>query len=149
MCTNVCENGLRNVARDSSLGTRATRDERMFTVSVETRFRASHQLARADGSKERPHRHEWSVTAEVGSEMLDSRAVVMDFHQLKATLDDVVAELNNTALGKIEYFKGNIPSAENVARYIYEKLQPRLPIGLRLCSIKVIEEPGCSARFSA
>ena len=73
----------------------------------------------------------------------------MDFHQLKATLDDVVAELNNTALGKIEYFKGNIPSAENVARYIYEKLQPRLPIGLRLCSIKVIEEPGCSARFSA
>jgi 6-pyruvoyl-tetrahydropterin synthase len=64
-------------------------------------------------------------------------------------VDDVVAELNNTALGKIEYFKGNIPSAENVARYICEKLQPRLPIGLRLCSIKVVEQPGCSAKFSA
>ena len=120
----------------------------MFTVSVETRFRASHQLARADGSKERPHRHEWSVTAEVGSEMLDSRAVVMDFQQLKVMVDDVVAELNNTALGKIEYFERDHASAENVARYIYEKLEPRLPNSLRLCSIKVVEEPGCSARFS-
>jgi len=121
----------------------------MFTISVETKFRASHQLARADGSKERPHRHEWSVTAEVSSETLDSRAVVMDFHQLKAMVDDVVAELNNAALGKIEYFKGNPPSAENVAKYIYGKLEPRLPKGLRLCSIRVVEQPGCSARFSA
>lgn len=132
MCTNVCDN-----------------DSKMFTISIETQFRASHRLARADGSKERPHSHEWSVTAEVGSETLDSRGVVMDFHQLKATVDDVVAELDNTALGKIEYFKGNIPSAENVAKYIYEKLEPRLPNGLRLRSIKVVEEAGCSARFSA
>jgi len=72
----------------------------------------------------------------------------MDFQQLKAMVDDVVAELDNTALGKIEYFRGNTPSAENVAKYIYEKLEPRLPNGLRLCSIKVVEEPGCSARFS-
>jgi 6-pyruvoyltetrahydropterin/6-carboxytetrahydropterin synthase len=121
----------------------------MFTINVETQFRASHQLARADGSKERPHRHEWCVTAEVGSETLDSKGVVMDFHQLKAMVDDVVAELDNTALGKIEYFKGNMPSAENVAKYIYEKLEPRLPNGLRLCSIKVVEQPGCSAKFSA
>ena len=120
----------------------------MFTISVETHFRASHQLARAGGSKERPHRHQWSVTAHVSSETLDNRGVIMDFQQLKAMVDDVVAELDNTALGKIEYFRGNTPSAENVAKYIYEKLEPRLPNGLRLCSIKVVEEPGCSARFS-
>jgi len=121
----------------------------MFTISVETQFQASHRLARADGSKERPHRHDWSVTAEVSSETLDGRGVVMDFHQLKATLDDVVAELDNTVLDKVEYFKGNAPSAENVARCIYERLQPRLPKGLRLCNIKVVEQPGCAARFSA
>jgi hypothetical protein len=58
----------------------------MFTISVETQFRASHRLVRTDGSKERPHSHEWSVTAEVSAETLDSRTVVMDFHQLKAVL---------------------------------------------------------------
>jgi 6-pyruvoyltetrahydropterin/6-carboxytetrahydropterin synthase len=120
----------------------------MFTVSVETRFRASHQLARADGSKERPHRHQWSVTAHVSSEMLDNRGVVMDFQQLKATLDNIVAELDKTTLSKIDYFQRNKPSAENVAKYIYEKLEPELPKGLRLRSIKVVEKPGCSARFA-
>ncbi|MCJ7675010.1 MAG: 6-carboxytetrahydropterin synthase [Sedimentisphaerales bacterium] len=120
----------------------------MFTVSVETRFRASHQLARADGSKERPHRHQWSVTAHVSSETLDNRGVVMDFQQLKATLDNIVAELDKTTLSKIDYFQRNKPSAENVAKYIYEKLEPELPKGLRLRSIKVVEKPGCSARFA-
>jgi 6-pyruvoyltetrahydropterin/6-carboxytetrahydropterin synthase len=120
----------------------------MFTVSVETRFRASHQLARADGSKERPHRHQWSVTAHVSSETLDNRGVVMDFQQLKATLDNIVAELDKTTLSKIDYFQRNKPSAENVAKYVYEKLEPELPKGLRLRSIKVVEKPGCSARFA-
>jgi len=120
----------------------------MFIVSVQTKFRASHQLARADGSKEHRHRHHWSVTAEVSSETLDNKGVVMDFRQLKATLDNIVAELDNTALGKIEYFKWNNASAENVARYIYEKLEPKLPGGLKLCSIKVVEQPGCSAKFA-
>jgi 6-pyruvoyltetrahydropterin/6-carboxytetrahydropterin synthase len=120
----------------------------MFTVSVETRFRASHQLARADGSKERPHRHQWSATAHVTSETLDNRGVVMDFQQLKATLDNIVAELDKTTLSKIDYFQRNKPSAENVAKYVYEKLEPELPKGLRLRSIKVVEKPGCSARFA-
>jgi 6-pyruvoyltetrahydropterin/6-carboxytetrahydropterin synthase len=120
----------------------------MFTISVQTHFRASHQLARADGAKERPHRHEWSVTADVSSETLDSKAVVMDFHQLKAMIDGIIAELDNAALSKIDYFRRNNPSAENVAKYIYEKLEPKLPEGLRLCSIKVVEEPGCSAKFA-
>ena len=120
----------------------------MFTVSVETRFRASHQLARADGSKERPHRHQWFVTAHVSSETLDNRGVVMDFQQLKATLDNIVAELDKTTLSKIDYFQRNKPSAENVAKYVYEKLEPELPKGLRLRSIKVVEKPGCSARFA-
>jgi len=72
----------------------------------------------------------------------------MDFQQLKATLDNIVAELDKTTLSKIDYFQRNKPSAENVAKYIYEKLEPELPKGLRLRSIKVVEKPGCSARFA-
>jgi len=72
----------------------------------------------------------------------------MDFQQLKATLDNIVAELDKTTLSKIDYFQRNKPSAENVAKYVYEKLEPELPKGLRLRSIKVVEKPGCSARFA-
>lgn len=120
----------------------------MFTVSVRTHFRASHQLVLPDGSRERAHNHNWSVTADVSSQMLDSKGVVIDFHQLKATVDNIVAGLDNMTLGNVEYFQCNNPSAENVAKYIYDKLEPRLPNGLKLQSIEVMEEPGCSAKFA-
>lgn len=120
----------------------------MFTVSVETRFRASHQLTLPDGSKEPLHYHDWVVTAEVGSDKLNSMGFVMDFCQLRATVDKMVAEFDNIPLDSIDYFQRNNSSAENVAKYIFDKLEPRLPSGVKLRSIRVVEEPGCSAKFS-
>jgi len=137
----------------------------MFTISVETHFRASHQLAlppvegehsprcrsASKGSRsagvEPEHYHNWSVTADVSSNKLDSRGVVMDFHKLKAAVDNIVAELDNTALNRTDYFRQNSPSAENVAKYIYEKLLIELPEGVKLQNVRVVEEPGCSAKF--
>lgn len=149
----------------------------MFTISVETHFRASHQLAlpsgptqvgsqpASNGSRspeaEPEHYHNWSVTADVSSNKLDSRGVVMDFHRLKAAVDNIVAQLDNTALDRTDYFRQNSPSAENVAKYIYEKLEPKLPEGVRLRSIRVVEgsarrwrvgarlsAAACSAKFA-
>lgn len=120
----------------------------MFTVSVEKRFRASHQLLRADGSKEPAHWHDWGVVAEVCRENLDSTGVVMDFGQLKSALGSIVDELDNTPLESIDYFGRNNPSAENVAKYLYEQLGMKLPSGVGLEVIRVSEAPGCSVKFS-
>ena len=119
----------------------------MFTISVETQFQASHRLVLADGSKESVHSHRWSVTAALSSDKLNSMGLVMDFGRLRAMLDDIVAEFDGRTLEAIGYFQKNNPSAENVARYIYEKLEPRLPKGVKLHEIKVVEEAGCSAKF--
>jgi 6-pyruvoyltetrahydropterin/6-carboxytetrahydropterin synthase len=119
----------------------------MFTVSVETRFRASHKLTLPDGSKERPHSHDWLVTAEVCCSGLDRRGLVMDFSQLRAMVDNIVSELGGTALLENDYFKLDGPSAENVSRYIYQKLRRKLPKGTKLRTIRVAEEPGCWAAF--
>jgi len=120
----------------------------MFTVSVEAHFWASHQLTLADGSKEPLHHHNWSAAADVSSEKLNSIGLVMDFRQLKAMVDKTIAEFDNMALGEIDYFQRNNSSAENVARYIYEKLEPKLPQGVKLEAVRVVEEPGCSAKFA-
>jgi 6-pyruvoyltetrahydropterin/6-carboxytetrahydropterin synthase len=63
-------------------------------------------------------------------------------------LDDIVSEFDNRALNEISYFRQNNPSAENVARYIYEKLRAKLPESVKLQNIRVVEEPGCAANFS-
>jgi 6-pyruvoyltetrahydropterin/6-carboxytetrahydropterin synthase len=120
----------------------------LFTVSVETHFWASHQLTLPDGSKESLHHHNWTVTADVSRDELDSMALVVDFRRLKAMLDSVVADFDNIRLEKLDYFQQNNSSAEAVAKYIYEKLEPKLPKGLKLKYIRVAEQPGCSAKFS-
>jgi len=120
----------------------------MFTISVETHFWASHRLALPDDSKEPEHHHNWSVTADVGSNSLNSMGLVMDFSRLEKQLCSIVAEFDNTTLDSIDYFKKNNSSAENVAGYIYEKLRNKLPKAVILQSVRVVEEPGCSAMFS-
>ena len=119
----------------------------MFTVSVETHFWASHQLTLSDGPKESLHRHNWKVAAEVGSETLNKMGLVMDFRRLKTLVDNIVGELADTTLEKKDYFRQNGSSAEIVAKYIYEKLSPRLPEAVILNNIRVVEEPGCWAKF--
>ena len=119
----------------------------MFSISVERHFRASHQLTLPDGSKEPVHSHDWVVTADLSSEKLNNMGVVMDFRALQAMIDKTVAEINNKALESIGYFQQNNPSAENVAKYIYEKLLIELPEGVKLQNVRVMEEPGCSAMF--
>jgi 6-pyruvoyltetrahydropterin/6-carboxytetrahydropterin synthase len=119
----------------------------MFTVSVERRFRASHQLTLPDGSKESLHQHDWIVTAVISSEKLNNMGVVMDFRSLRAMVDQTIAGFNNKALESISYFQQNNPSAENVAKYIYDKLLIELPEGVKLLNVRVVEERGCSATF--
>jgi len=120
----------------------------LFTVSVETHFWASHQLTLPDGSKEPLHRHNWLVTADVSSDRLNDMGLVMDFRWLKTMVDNIIAELGNTPLEKNDYFQQNNSSAETVAKYIYEKLEPKLPKDVELRSIGVAEKLGCSAKFT-
>jgi 6-pyruvoyltetrahydropterin/6-carboxytetrahydropterin synthase len=120
----------------------------MFTISVQTSFRASHQLTGPSGSKEAAHSHNWTVTASVSSDMLNDTGLVMDFNRLKSAVNKITDKFNNMYLNETNYFRRNNPSAENVAKYIYEKLEPILQKGLILRSIRIMEEPGCTAEFT-
>ncbi len=72
----------------------------------------------------------------------------MDFRRLKAIADNIAAKFDNTPLDEIDYFRQNNPSAESVAKYIYEKIEPNLPKGVCLEAVKVVEQPGYSAKFA-
>ncbi|MBN2456327.1 MAG: 6-carboxytetrahydropterin synthase [Sedimentisphaerales bacterium] len=120
----------------------------MFTISVETHFKASHQLTLTDGSKEPLHSHDWLVIADVCSNKLNRMGLVMDFGRLKTAINGVTADLEKAPLESIDYFRENSSSAEAIAKYIYERLEPELPAGITLEAVRVFEEPGCSAKFT-
>ena len=119
----------------------------MFSISVESNFRASHQLSLPNGSRERLHNHNWQVTVEVSRERLNKTGLVMDFHLLKKMVDNITAGISDMALEESGYFSDKNASAENVAYYIYEKLCDALPGGVCLEAVKVVEEAGCFATY--
>ena len=120
----------------------------MFTISVETHFSALHQLVSPDDSREPLHQHNWLVTAVISSDKLNSMGLVMDFQRLKSMIDKIIGEFADKNLCEFDYFQRNGSSAEIIAEYIYEKLKPDLPKTVKLNHINIVEEPGCSAKFS-
>ncbi len=120
----------------------------MFEISVETHFYADHELALTDGLKEPCHSHDWVVTASVSGKKLNNIGIVMNFHKLRELLENITSKLNGKILNNVEYFRKNNPSAENVAKYIFEKLEPELSENVKLEYISVVEEPLCTAKYS-
>ena len=122
----------------------------MYTVSVETSFNASHELAFADGSKEPLHEHDWQVKVEVAVKELNASGFVMDFQILQATIDKAIKPLNNVKLEDVEYFdpQKHNASAEEVARFIYDNIAPHMPDTVELASVEVTEAADCRAKYS-
>ena len=121
----------------------------MFIISAEIAFNAAHQLTFADGSTEAVHNHNWLVTAALRRDETDENGMVFDFEKLKKMLKKIVAEFDNAKLEDFDCFKKKNTSAENVAKYIYEKLNARLGLIISLEYIEVTESPGCRAKYSA
>ena len=119
----------------------------MFKVAVQTSFWASHQLTLPDGKKEPLHSHNWKVTAEVSGQKLNHRGLLIDFNKLKELVDNITESFINQPLENNEYFQNSNPSAEMIAKYIFENLQPQLPEHLILDYISVTEEEDCTGKF--
>ena len=119
----------------------------MFEISVEAHFYASHKIRLPDGSMEASHYHDWSVTAILSREKLNNIGIVMNFQKLRELMDEITHKFNHKSLNEFEYFKQNNPTAEIVARYIFEKLEKQIPKNVKLEAISVVEEPGCIAKF--
>jgi 6-pyruvoyltetrahydropterin/6-carboxytetrahydropterin synthase len=120
----------------------------VFIVGIETQFKAWHSIPLADGIKEPEHEHFWAVEAEVCSESAADGGVVINFAQLRSRLTNVTATLSDSVLNEMEYFHEKCPSAENVAVYIFDRLEPTLPKNIQLKSIRVSEQVGCWAIYS-
>lgn len=120
----------------------------MFTVLLETTFKAEHQLTFADGTQEPLHEHEWKVDVAVSAEKLDENDLVMDFEELKMLVEATLLDFRGKRLESVGQFEHRNTSAENVARILHEEIGPKLPDSVRLDYVEVTEARGCRARYS-
>jgi len=122
----------------------------MFEVSVEQSFAAAHALRNYKGACENLHGHNFKVLVTVEGPKLDDAGMLVDFLDVKASMQNVILALDHRFLNEIPPFDVLNPSAENIAEYFYQQMSPGLaaaPVPVRIREVKVWETDIQSATY--
>ena len=132
----------------------------MYTVTRLIHFCYGHRLLDYNGKCRHPHGHNGRIEITVRREKLDSLGMVMDFEEIKSTVQKWVdTELDHKMLlntrdplvkilqdlGEPVVLMDDNPTAENIARLIYNQAKKqKLPV----ISVKLWETANSFAEYS-
>lgn len=120
----------------------------MYELSVLSEFSSAHNLRGYEGRCESLHGHNWRVEVIVASARLNKIGIASDFKKLKKTVHAITDELDHRHLNTLSFFKKVNPTSENIARYIFSKVKPRLRKELvSLKSVSVWESENSKATY--
>lgn len=116
-----------------------------YTVSVTRTFSAAHALREYKGRCERLHGHTWKVRVALTGSKLDKTGMLVDFTDIKMSLDRIIENLDHHYLNEIAPFLKINPTAENIAAFIYRQLRSKIGRGVTLSEVEVWESEFSSA----
>ncbi|MDR1966481.1 MAG: 6-carboxytetrahydropterin synthase QueD [Synergistaceae bacterium] len=108
-------------------------------------FDAAHRLVKYHGKCEKLHGHTYRMDVEVSGQP-DEEGMIVDFVLVKRIVEDeVISKFDHAYLNDVI----SQPSAENIARFAFERLDPLLRgPNYSLSSVQVWESPKSSVIFS-
>jgi 6-pyruvoyltetrahydropterin/6-carboxytetrahydropterin synthase len=122
----------------------------MFEVTIEQTFAAGHALRNYRGKCENVHGHNYRCQVTVEGRELDQIGLLVDFVTLKKALQTVIDRLDHQWLNDFPPFDVLNPSAENIAKYIYEEVNRDLQSdAVRLACVRLWETDTSSATYRA
>lgn len=123
----------------------------MYELKVLSYFSSAHALRGYNGKCENIHGHNWQVEIIVSSNVLNEIGLVIDFKLLKGYLGEIMETLDHKFLNDADYFKKINPSAEIIARYVYEELEkiisPNKDSSIKIERVNVYETPSSMASY--
>jgi 6-pyruvoyltetrahydropterin/6-carboxytetrahydropterin synthase len=121
----------------------------LFEVMVERNFSSAHQLRGYKGKCENLHGHNYKIEIYVRGSELDNIGLLVDFGELKDAADEVVAYLDHRNINELPPFDEELnPSAENLARYILERISSRVgDERVRVYKVRCFETPTSVATY--
>ena len=121
----------------------------MYEIEVRSAFEAAHFISGYDGKCARLHGHNWEVVAVVRGQKLDKLGMLIDFKILKAELKKVLDDFDHRFLNELETFTAENPTAENLARKIFERFSTTEIFNgsTKLYAIKVCESPNSCVTY--
>ena len=112
---------------------------KMFIISIETGFSAAHSIKGYKGDCSHIHGHNYRVEVNIQSDYLNKIGMSLDFRELKRISKKAVGSLDHKNLNDIEFFRKNNPTAENIAKFLYQIIKRELKGKVSLYSVKVWE----------
>jgi len=122
----------------------------MYEVSVDETFAAAHNLRGYKGKCEDLHGHNYKVRVMVAGAELDSVGLLYDFVYLKQVIQAVIRAMDHKYLNELPPFDKLNPSAENIARHIYDQSMKQLnpaENGAEISSVTVWETETSAATY--
>ena len=121
----------------------------LFEVMIERNFSSAHQLRGYKGKCENLHGHNYRVEIYARGSELDNIGLLVDFGELKEAADEVVAYLDHRNINELPPFDVELnPSAENLARYILERVASRVGDDrVKVYKVRCFETPTSVATY--
>jgi 6-pyruvoyltetrahydropterin/6-carboxytetrahydropterin synthase len=121
----------------------------MFEVTIEETFAAGHALRNYRGKCENVHGHNYRCQVTLEGAELDDIGLLVDFVELKRVVHGVIDRMDHQWLNEFPPFDVLNPSAENMARYIYEQVAEGLKVrdGVRIAQVKLWETDTAHATY--
>jgi 6-pyruvoyltetrahydropterin/6-carboxytetrahydropterin synthase len=127
----------------------------MYTIQVSPGFSAAHHLREYKGKCENQHGHNWRVSVRAEGESLGAEGMLMDFGELRSLLREACAELDHRNINEHPDFTQTNPTAENIARWIFNRLEQAIintarnaDLHVALSLVTVEETDGSIASYS-
>lgn len=135
----------------------------MLTITRRATFAAAHRLFRVDWDDERNrhvfgqcanpggHGHNYVLEVTVGGELDPETGMIADLKWVKEVVDrQVIGHVDHRNLNAdVEFLRGVIPTAENLARIFWDRLIGPISEQARLVRIRVQETENNAATYEA
>jgi len=119
-----------------------------FEVTITANFEAAHRIPGYPGKCSQLHGHNWTIEVGVSGEQLNHLGMVMDFRELKAEVGKAVNTLDHCFLNELTAFCQYPPTAETIAKYLFDSLlEPLSGKNVTLLYVRVWESPSASVIY--
>ncbi|MHB0997804.1 MAG: 6-carboxytetrahydropterin synthase QueD [Armatimonadota bacterium] len=117
----------------------------MYELTVESQFDSAHNLRGYEGPCESLHGHTYRVQVCYKGSDLNELGILVDFKKLRSELKEILAYLDHRYLNELPEFHIINPTAENIAKFVYQRMRSSIGIGISLAT--VWETPTSSASY--
>ena len=120
----------------------------MYEVTIIKSFSAAHVLTEIGGKCEELHGHNFKVEVTVVAPDLNESGLLIDFRVVKKWLSEILDDIDHKHLNIISSFAGINPSAENIAKYICEKMELKVKlVKVNVVRVKIWESENAAVTY--